>query len=240
MPFESKVSFSVALNFDPAGGDGVQKEIERDDREDDITPPLVSRCSSQPQPTSGIQHQTPPKPSRPKLHRFGRFQPIAMLNTITANGPGAETDSAKAKDRESLRLLIQATSLKEKTTITAGRNEAMSSGSADYSLVRHVPDASSSITPKNPVAFDLPLDFPSDSGSDLVSSLQRLRVRGLASYFEKMERVAALRSSPSSATLISGGIEMDGFDSAVKEDDETKVVELEDWEEMTKSDLSQR
>ena len=116
----------------------------------------------------------------------------------------------------------------------------MSSGSADYSLVRHVPDASSSITPKNPVAFDLPLDLPSDSGSDLVSSLQRLRVRGLASYFEKMERVAALRSSPSSATLISGGIEMDGFDSVVKEDDETKVVELEDWEEMTKSDLSQR
>lgn len=238
MSFQLKASFSVTLNFGPTGGDGVRKEMQRDGREDTITPSLVSPNSSQPQPTSGNQHQTPSNPSRPKLHRFGRFQPVSI--PTTANDPGAETESAKVKDRESLKLLIQATSHTEKTSRTAGGNEAMSSGSTDYSLVRHVPAASSSIAPENPAASDFPLDIPYDSGSDLVSSLQRLRIRGLASYFEKMERIAALRPLPSSATSISDGVERGAFDDAVREDGETRVAELEDWEETTLSDVSQR
>jgi hypothetical protein len=236
MSFQLKASFSVAFNFGPTGSDGVGKETQRDGREDKITHSLVSRCSSQPQPTSGIQHQTPSNPSRPKLHRFGRFQRTPM----TANDPGAETESAKAKDRESLKLLIQATSHTERTSRSAGGNEVMSSGSADYSLVRHVPAVSSSIAPENPSASDLPLDLPYDSGSNLVSSLQRLRIRGLASYFEKMERIAALRPPPSSAKLISEGVERDAFDVFVNEDGETEVAGLEDWEEMTLSNVSQR
>jgi hypothetical protein len=238
MSFQLKASLSVAFNFGPTGGDGVRKEMQRDDREDNITPSLVPPSSSQPQPTSGNQHQTPSNPSRPKLHRFGRFQPVSI--PTTANDPGAETESAKVKDRESLKLLIRATSHTERTSRTAGGNDAMSSGSTDYSLVPHVPAASSSIASENPAASYLPLDLPCDSGSDLVSSLQRLRIRGLASYFEKMERIAALRQPPSPAMLISEGVGRGAFDVVVKEDGETKIAELEDWEEMTLSDVSQR
>jgi hypothetical protein len=238
MSFQLKASLSVAFNFGPTGSDGVGKKIQRDGREDNIRPALVSPSSSQPQPTSDIQHQTSFNPSRPKLHRFGRFQRTAI--PMTANDPGGETESAKAKDRESLKLLIQTTSHTERTSRSAGGNEAMSSGSADYSLVRHVPAVSSSIAPENPSASGLPLDLPYDSGSNLVSSLQRLRIRGLASYFEKMERIVALRPHPSSATLISEGVERNGFEVVVKEDGETKVAELEDWEEMTISNVSQR
>jgi hypothetical protein len=76
---------------------------------------------------------------------------------------------------------------------------------------------------------DSPLSLPSDSGSDLVSSLQRLRVRGLASYFEDMEKTAAFRPSRSSATLVHEGVKNDEFDSIVKEDD--KIEEVEEVEE---------
>jgi len=86
---------------------------------------------------------------------------------------------------------------------------------------------------------EAPLSLPSDSGSNLVSSLQRLRVRGLASYFEQMEKNNALGLSNSSATLIRDGDESDRSDSIVKGKDQIEGVEIDEREVMTLSDVSQ-
>ena len=42
-----------------------------------------------------------------------------------------------------------------------------------------------------------------DSGSDLVSSLQRIRIGGLASYFEELERRARARTEVSTTAHVS-------------------------------------
>jgi len=151
----------------------------------------------------------------------------------------AETESAKAKDRESLKLLLQATSYAKRSVEAAKHKEAMSSGSIVDSLVQ-------SIALEDPFVSDSPLSLPSDSGSDLVSSLQRLRVRSLAFYFEETQRTSAPRPSSSSATLIVEGVEKGVFDNIVKgsdeiekvEDDDWEDVEDDDWEKMTMSDAS--
>jgi hypothetical protein len=236
MVFHFKMSFSVAFSFDPAGGDGVRKEIQGRDRHNTITPSSVSHRYSQPQPASVIQNQAPSKPSRPRMHRFGHFQPTSMPTTVI--DPGAETDLAKAKDRESLELLLRVTNHTERSTRAAAGNGAMSSGYTDYLFVQQKPSTPSSITSDDASVSYSPLKLPSDSGSDLVSSLQRLRVRGLAAYFEEMEKRSTLHPSRSSSTLVRcEGAGRDTFDDVVKEDDETEVAELEDWE-MTMSNFS--
>lgn len=232
MSFQFKVSFSVAFSFGPAEEDGIRKEIQRENCGDHTMPSSVSRRSSHPQPVSGIQSPTPCNPSRPKLRRFELFQRASM--PITGDDPGAETESAKANDRESLKLLLQATSHAKGSTKNIESDQATSSRPDDFSLVHQIPGAPSSITPEDPSVSGLPLDLPFDSGSDLISSLQRLRVRGLASYFEEMERMAALRPSLSSRKRV----ERDAFHDVVKDDDEAETVELETWEEMTGSGVS--
>lgn len=200
-------------------------------------PHLVSRRSSQPHPVSVTQDRTPCNPLRPKLHRFERFQRMSM--PMMVNDLGAETDSARAKDRESLKLLLQATSHTERSTRSAGSDGATSSELTDSSLVQRTPSADSSIRAHDPFLSNLSLSLPSDSGSDLVSTLHRLRVKCLASYFDEMERIARLGPSPSSTALIRKGVEGDTFDDAARDDDNAGKVELETWEEITMSDVNQ-
>jgi hypothetical protein len=237
MVFQFKASFSVAFNFGPADGGDIPKDIEAKGCRNTITPSPVSQRYSQPQHTSRIQPQTPLKPSRPKLRRFGRFQRTSTPTTVI--DPNTETESAKAKDRESLKLLLQATSDVAKSNRADSSNEAMLSGPADYSLVQQVPATPSSTMPGDSFVSEAPLSLPSDSGSNLVSSLQRLRVRGLASYFEQMEKNNALGLSNSSATLIRDGDESDRSDSIVKGKDQIEGVEIDEREVMTLSDVSQ-
>jgi len=232
MSVRFKVSFSVAFNFGPAEGDSIHKDIQRGNCGDNMAPSLVSRRSSQPQPVSGIS--TPCNPARPKLHRFERFQCTSM--PMTVNNP--ESESAKAKDRDSLELLLQATSHAKDSTKFTGGDEATSSRPDDFSLVCHHPGVPSSITSEDSSASGLPVDLSFDSGSDLISSLQRLRIRGLASYFEDMERVAVLRPFVPSATLDRKCVESDAFHDVVKHGDEAGEGELGNWEEVTRSDVS--
>jgi hypothetical protein len=226
MPFQLKASFSVAFDVDPEGDDGVQTEIQGKICDDKIMPSLVSQVSSQPLPIPGVQHQTSSVKSKQEMQKSEEFQPTST--PMTTSDTGAETKSAKAKDRESLKLLLRATS-HTGTVRAAGGKEAISGRSTAHLLVQHVPAANSSSKPNDSFMSGLPINLPYDSGSDLVSSLQRLRVRGLASYFEKMERIAALRSSRSSAGLIHEGVERDIF-GIVKEVDETEEVELNEDE----------
>jgi hypothetical protein len=226
MFFQLKWSFSVAFNFGPAGDDGVRKDIQVSGFRNNITPSPVSQGYSQLQRASRTQPQKPSNPSRPKLHKFGRFQPTSMPTTVI--DPIAETESAKAKDRESLKLLLQATNQAKRSARAAEHNKTMSSGSIVDSLVQ-------SITLEDPFVSDSPLSLPSDSGSDLVSSLQRLRVRGLASYFE-MERTSAPRPSSSSATLMGEGVEKGVFGNIVDGSDEIEKVEGYDWEDVEDGD----
>jgi hypothetical protein len=219
MFFQFKWSFELSFNLGSAGDDGVRKDIQVSDFRNTITPSPVSQRCPQPQRASSTQPQTPPTSSRPKQRRSERFQRTSTHTMVI--DPIAETESAKSKDRESLKLLLRATNHTERSTRAAKHNKAMSSGSIDDSLVQ-------SITLEDPFMSYSPLSLPSDSGSDLVSSLQRLRVGDLASYFEDMERTAASRPSRPSrsfATLVHESVEKDEFDSIVKGGDEIKEVE---------------
>jgi hypothetical protein len=232
MFFQFKWSFELSFNLGSAGDDGVRKDIQVSDFRNTITPSPVSQRYPQPQRASSTQPQTPPTSSRPKQRRSGRFQRTSTHTMVI--DPIAETESAKAKDRESLKLLLRATNHTERSTRAAKHNKAMSRGSTDDSLVQ-------SITLEDPFMSYSPLSLPSDSGSDLVSSLQRLRVGGLASYFEDMERTAASRPSRPSrsfAKLVHESVEKDEFDSIMKGGDE--IEELEQAEEVEEVEESEQ
>lgn len=147
----------------------------------------------------------------------------------------AESPAAKAKDRESLDILLRSTSDLGQPVRDDSQKKL------PVSPDEH--DSSSSVQP-SPITFPntLPLRMSpgsaSDASSDLVSSLQRLRVGGLASYFESLDKSARLQSSTSN---VAGVPETHREDDDVEQTMEQTVQpggDDEDWEEMTAADAS--
>ena len=135
-------------------------------------------------------------PVRPVLSRFARY---LQTESATRDGHQSETDSthiadthlAKASDRESLEILLRSSAQREKsaramTSITEAEDEL-----SDSSLVHHIQVASTTTLSQGPFVVRQSPVLEDDSGSDLVSSLQRIRVGGLASYFGEVERRAS-------------------------------------------------
>lgn len=78
----------------------------------------------------------------------------------------------------------------------------------------------------------------SDASSDLVSSLQRLRVGALASYFESPDRSARLHSSTLNVPgVLEAGREEVEVEQAMEQIAQTEGDD-EDWEELTVADAT--
>lgn len=232
-----EIKFSFLFSFGIRNGDTSgrhQSAGDQDHVQEHISPPIVSQHAAEPRVM--IKEPVPARaPVRPVLYRCARY---LRTESVTQDAHRSEPDHtqiadthlAKANDRESLEILLRSIS-SASSTDTAGEH-------SDPSLVHHSPVASTTMLRQGPFVVRQSPVLEDDSGSDLVSSLQRIRVGGLASYFEELERRAYTRTLASNAARISGddqrladGLEADQFPR-------TYDVTDGEWSEMTVREAS--
>lgn len=234
MFFEIKFSFLFSFgirNGDTSGRHQYKGALDQDH----ISLPVVSQQAFEP----GARIKEPVAtraPVRPVLSRFARY---FQTQSGTRNGHQPETGNtlianthlAKANDRESLEILLRSTS-PALSTDTAGEL-------SDSSLVHQSPVASTTTLPQGPFVVRQSPVLEDDSGSDLVSSLQRIRIGGLASYFEELEKRAYARRLASSAARVSGG-DHQRSTNGLEADQHARVYDMADmeWSEMTVREAS--
>jgi hypothetical protein len=229
--FEIKFSLFFSFSFRNVNGSERDQSVgNQDQTQDHITLPAVSQQTVEPGSTIK-QRVVASAPVRPVLSRFARCfwnesATSGEHEPETDNAPITDTRLAKASDRESLEILLRSSEQREqpataKVFITDKADEL--SGS---SLVHLSPALSLDTLPEGPFVVRQSTVLESDSGSDLVSSLQRIRIGGLASYFQELEERARARTESSTVACVSG------------EHDQSLATGLEDDQHVRASDLS--
>lgn len=216
MFFEIKFSFFFSFNV-RNGNTSERHQSLGDQDQDHISLPVVSQDTIEPggMIKELVAARTPVRPVLSRSTRYFQTQ-STMRNGYppeTDNTHNADTHIAKANDRENLEILLHSSS--------PAPSKDTADDLSDSSLVQHDPVASTTTLPEGPfVVRQSPL-LEDDSGSDLVSSLQRIRIGGLASYFEELERRAHVRTLASTAPRVSvddhrlaDGLEADQFTRA--------------------------
>lgn len=243
----SEIKFSFFFSFSLRNGDTSERHQsvgDQDQDRDHISLPIVSQRTVEP----GAMIKEPVAanaPVRPVLSRLARY---FRAESATQGGKGSETDDThiadthlgKANDRESLEILLRLSTQHEQPTRAEAFSTDTADGLSDSSLARNSPAASTTMLPQGPFVVRQSPVLEDDSGSDLVSSLQRVRIGGLASYFEELERRAYAHTLASTAAHVNvdrcsnAGLEADqyprAFDVAERKWSEITVREASDEE----------
>lgn len=229
--------FSISLGNDaisePHRPVGVQ-----DQDQGHVIPPRVPQQTIEP----GLMIKEPVAASAPVRPVLSRFAPCFRAESATQSErkSGADADHTadthltKASDRGSLEVLLRSVSQHENPVRAAASNVNTRDELSDSSLVQHSPVVSPDMLPQGPIVVRQSPVLEDDSGSDLVSSLQRIRVGGLACYFEEVERRARARTLALTTTRVSGGHDQ-GLSIEVEADRSTWAYSVADgeWSEVT-------
>lgn len=241
-----QINFSFFFSFSLRDGDTSKRHQSVGNQDQDhISQPIVSQQTVEP----GLMIKksvVASVPVRPVLSRFARYF-RAESAARSEHEPETETDDdhvaashlTKSSDRESLEVLLRSASQHEKPARAAASNTDTRDELSDSSLVHHSPVVSSDMLSRGPFVVRQSPVLEDDSGSDLVSSMQRIRVGGLASYFEDVERRARARTLASTTARVSGGHDH-GLSIEVEADQSTWAYNVADgeWSEVTVRDAS--
>lgn len=181
---------------------------------------------------------------RPMLSRFAHY---FRTESVTRNGHQSEADDThianthltKASDRESLGILLRSSAEHEQPAKAMASNADTVDELSDSSPFQQRPIVSTTTLPEGRIVVRQSPVLEDDSGSDLVSSLQRNRIGGLASYFEEVERRARTRTLASTSAHVSG--EHDQCLTAKMEADQyLRAYDMsdEEWSKMTVRETS--
>jgi hypothetical protein len=244
MFFEIKISlfFSFSLRNDNAG-ERHQSVGDQGQISDHITLPVVSQQTVEPG-SKTIAPVVASAPARPVLSRFARY---FRAESAKCSGYEPESDDthiadthlAKASDRESLEILLRSSEQHEQPATAKASIPDTTAELSDSSFVHQSPAMSLDTLPEGPFVVRQSPVLEDDSGSDLVSSLQRIRIGGLASYFEELEKRARARTEATTTAAVGGGhdqryideLEADQYPGAYAMDDG-------EWSDMTAREAS--
>jgi hypothetical protein len=242
MFFEIKVS--LFFSFSPRNDNASERHQSVDNQDyDRDSLPVVSQHAVEP----GSMAKEPAMASgavRPVLSRFARF---FRTESATRNEHQSETDDThiadthltEASDRESLEVLLRSSAQREKPARAVASNTDKADELSDSPLVHHIPVASTTTLPQGPFVVRQSPVLEDDSGSDLVSSLQRIGVGGLASYFEEVERRASARTLASTTAHVVGEHDQ-CLTAGLEADQYLRAYDMADgdWSEMTVREAS--
>jgi len=241
-----EIKFSLCFSFSLSNGaatNGRERHRLLDDQNQDqehISLPIVSQRAMKP----GSMTKEPlvaSAPAKPILSRFARYfrtgsaahnehQPEVDDTRI------ADTHLAKAGDRESLEILLRSGTPCEKPVTATAFNTDTSDELSSSSPPQQSPAAFLDMLPEGPFVVRQSPVLEEDSGSDLVSSVQRLRAGGLASYFADLEERASA-SMPNCHVSTGHG---ECLTVEVEADQYLQTYDMEDgdWDEMTVREVS--
>jgi len=242
MFFEIKFSLFFSLSLRNTNANERHQSVVNQDQ-DHVTLPFVSQRAVE--PGSMIKETAVASAAfRPVLSKFARF---FQTESATRDGNMSENDDThiadthltQASDRESLEILLRSSAQHEQPARAGASNTEAADELSDSSLVHHSPVLSTTTLRQGPfVVLQSPV-LEDDSGSDLVSSLQRIRVGGLASYFEEVERRASARTVPSTTARVSGEHDQ-CLTAELEANQDRRAYDMADgeWSEMTVREAS--
>jgi hypothetical protein len=234
MFFEIKISllFSFSLRNDNASKHH-QSLGNQDQDQGHISLPIVSQRTVEPRSMTE-EPVVRSAPVRPVLSRFSRYSRAENATrsehwSKTDDTPIMNTHLTKASDRESLEILLGSSEQREKPATVKAFITDMAAELSDSSLVHHSPVMSLDTLPQGPFVVRQSPVLEDDSGSDLVSSLQRIRIGGLASYFEELEKRARARTETSTTACVSGGHDQ-SVATGLEEDQHVRAYDMANGE----------
>lgn len=201
------INFSFSLSFSLGREGSCERHLNAMDREGNS--PLTSLPQHNIEPSSVIKLPVPTKtPTRPVLPRLARYvgRESASPNKSTVENketPIPDTLESKASGRESLKILLDSSKQQVCPNIITTPSTETSDKISNSSLVQHSSSLFVTIPSEDPFVSSQSPGYEDDSGSELVSSLQRLRLGGLSSYLKEMGRRADLSSLSSTGSLVS-------------------------------------
>lgn len=148
-----------------------------------------------------------------------------------------DTPHSKALDHESLKVLLRSCKrLESRTEPSPPSSTKTPNQHPDLPPVQISPTTVATTLLEDPFTFSptLPGGDDDDSGSDLVSSLQRLRVGGLAAYFRELDERASRAASPSPTHRVSAQHHA-GLEDGQKEE-HVDHVDYGEWEEVVEGE----
>ncbi|KAM0722452.1 hypothetical protein Q7P37_001893 [Cladosporium fusiforme] len=194
MSFRFQFSLSLSLGLGQPAPEIANQHHRANNSGGDAAMPLASSTTASPISVSSqdclpttprtplTRAPTSTTPQAPKCtHHASSTHGLTAGHAAVDEGHIDETTATKAKDRESLEVLLRCSkaSVKPKKCTTA-----------------------SSVSPSSKTS----IATNSTSGSDLASSLQSLRVQAMANYFQDMDSAAAsMASSGSPSSMIQSG-----------------------------------
>lgn len=242
MLFEIKISLLFSFSLRNNATSERQQSVGNQDQ-DLITLPFVSQKTVEPgwminQP---LMARAPVRPVLSRSTRYFRAESATRSDQKprTNDTHIADTHSTKASDRESLEVLLRSSEQGEqlargKASITDTAAELSNSSPSPHRITMSL-----DTLPEGPLVVRQSPGLEDDSGSDLVSSLQRIRIGGLASYFEELEKRAR---APTEASTTARVVPGHGQSSAtgLDEDQRGKVYDVADgkWNVITVREAS--
>lgn len=207
MFFELKFSLFFSFSLRNDNTSERHQSVGNQDQ-DHISLPVVPQQTAQPE--SMIKEPVVASALvRPMLSRFAHY---FRTESATRNGHQSGTDDThiadthltKASDLESLEILLRSSAKHEQPARAMASNPDTVDELSDSSPFQQRPIVSTIMLPEGRFVVRQSPVLEDDSGSDLVSSLQRIRIGGLASYLEEVERRARTRTSALTSAHVSG------------------------------------
>jgi hypothetical protein len=241
-----QISFTLSFSFSLRNNSTCERHLLVSE-EENIKPRDISNRKVEPQ-TMTSEPVVVGAPAWPLWSRLARF---FQTRSARRSGPVSRTDDihmtetplAKAKDHESLAILLQSSRLRQQPEKVTAFDIDAADKLSDPSLVHHSPVVSLDTLPEDPFGPYQSRVFEEDSGSNLVSSLQRIRLGSLSPYLIDLDQRANVPRSSSKTDHVNMGKDewfaageeagqpMKAYDVADEEWDEVTVRETSDEEQ---------
>jgi hypothetical protein len=240
MLFQISFSFSFSFSLRNNATDKCRMSVSEEDK---IETPEIMKRKVEPQ-TMMKDPVLVNTPARPVLSRFARYFRTAdaiRSGPMSKDGDTRIADSplAKAMDHESLEILLRSSRQREQLVKATTSETDTAAELPDPSLAQHHPVLTLDKSPEDPFDRYQSRVFEEDSGSDLVSSLQRIRLGSLSSYLLDLDKRTNVPRADSTVAHISVG--QDEWLAAEEEADRsmrTCDIADEEWDGMTLRETS--
>ena len=239
MFFQLKFSFSFSFSL---RNDAICERPQHVNEKSNSVPASIPRRKVEPRPMD--MPAVVSAPIRPVLPRFARYfrtgnAPHSGQMSETDDTRIADTPLSKASDRDSLEIPLRSSGKHEQSVINNGSNTVTADESPDLSLNQHSPVVLLDSLAEDPFGSSQSRVLEDDSGSNLISSLQRLRLGGLSSYLLDLDKRTDFPTSTSATPQVSVGHDQQ-ITTGSDADQVMRAYDTadEEWEEVTDGESS--
>ena len=227
-----QINFSFSLSFSLRNNATGKRPLSAS-KEDKIKTPEVMKRKIEPRTMikDPVLVDAPVRPALPRFTRYFRTAIATRSGPMSKDGdtPIADSPLTKAMDHESLEVPLRSSKQREQLVKATSSETDTAAELSAPSLVQYNPVGSLDGLPEDLLDRYQSRVFEEDSGSDLVSSLQRIRLGSLSSYLLDLDKRINVQKASSTTTHISVGQD-EGLGAGEEADQSMRACDIADEE----------